>query len=135
MEHSLNISDCVECYVTTAELLKPSKKSKSKDLTTTTAGWLHSKKGSRKDKNKRPLKILLDTGCGGTLVHKRIVQGLKTLPDKNTKWSTKAGTFSTKMKCKITFCLPEFHEQTDITWTAHVDETATHLSRYDMIIG
>ena len=135
MGHSLTNSENVECYVTTAELLRPKKKSKSKDLTTTTAGWLHPKAGSRKKKRRRPLKILLDTGCGGTLVHKDVIKGLERIPDKKTKWSTKAGTFSTSTKCKITFCLPEFHEQKDITWTAHVDESSNQLSRYDMIIG
>jgi hypothetical protein len=51
-----------------------------------------------------------------------------------TKWSTKAGTFTTTAKCKCMFSFPEFDENRDIIWDVSVDTTSTEESRYDMIV-
>jgi hypothetical protein len=53
-----------------------------------------------------------------------------------TKWTTKAGKFSTTRKCELSFTLPAFHAHREITWNCYVDESSTKEScRYDMIIG
>ena len=36
-----------------------------------------------------------------------------------TKWSTKAGQFSTSKKCKVTFTLPACHEHKGIHWNCY----------------
>ena len=55
--------------------------------------------------------------------------------DKKTKWTTKAGKFSTSRKCNILFTLPAFHEHREITWNCYVDESNDKSCCYDMIIG
>ena len=125
-----------ECYVTTAQLLNQKKLLKKTDkVSTITLGMLYSRKGSRKAKHTKRLRILFDTGCGATLINQSMVQRLPCKLAKSTTWATKAGTFDTKRKCKVTFCLPEFHIDRDMTWTAYVDESSSLNSRYDMIIG
>jgi hypothetical protein len=100
-----------------------------------TLGFLHARKGSRKIKHEKRLRILFDTGCGGTLINQKLVKHLKTSEVKGTTWQTKAGQFATNRKCRVTFTLPEFHKGRDITWTSYVDESNDTHSRYDMIIG
>ena len=93
--------------------------------------------------NKRPekwgenqrLRVLFDSGCGGTLINKKFVRHWKKSRDKNTKWSTKAGSFKTTRRCEIEFTLPAFHANRNITCKAYVDESAFEDSHYDMIIG
>jgi len=126
----------LECYVSTAQLLQQKAVAqKPKNVSTITLGYIHSRKGSKKPKHEKRLRILFDTGCGGTLINKKFVKDLKSQKVTGTTWSTKAGQFETNHKCKITFNLPEFHTGRDITWTAYVDESKSDLSRYDMIIG
>src|SRR5687767_26552 len=79
----------LECYVSMAEMRRPKKKAKKKDLSTITLGYLHSKKGSFKVKNQRRVKILFDTGCGATLIHHSLVNRLKQKDTKPSSWSTK----------------------------------------------
>jgi hypothetical protein len=124
-----------ECYVSMAEMLRPKKKPKKKQLSTITLGYLHTKRGSLKEKNQKRIKILFDTGCGATLIHHSLVEKLKTKKTKPSNWSTKAGSFQTTRTCKIKFTMPAFHEKRDICWKAYVDETDKLSSRYDMIIG
>ena len=55
---------------------------------------------------------------------------------KRTKWSTMAGSFTTKQKRLVEFSFPEFSTEKTIAWTVHVDErTDSSTSTYDMVIG
>jgi hypothetical protein len=89
---------------------------------------MYQRKGGRASKDFKRMRILLDSGCGGTLVNKSFVK-------KYTKTTTKAGTFETNRKVKCQFTLPEFHQGKDINWTMFVDESDSRLQSYDMIIG
>ena len=60
MGHSLSSRDQLnlynrdwnlECYVSMADMLRPKKKAKAKELSTITLGYLHSKQDSHKVKN------------------------------------------------------------------------------------
>ena len=64
----------LECYVSMAEMLRPKKKAKHQDLSTTTLGYLHSRPGTTKVKYCKRMKILFDTGCGATLIHQSLVK-------------------------------------------------------------
>ena len=123
-----------ECYSSTAELLQPRKKVK-KELTSTTLGYLWSRKGSRKTKDLTRLKILFDTGCSGTIINRSAVKKLPKKSCGTTKWSTKSGSLKTNRKCKIKILLPEFHPNREIEWSAYVDNNSALQSRYDLIIG
>ena len=100
----------VEHYGSMAELLRPKKRAKKVQLSSITIGYLASCKGSRKAKHWKCTRILLDSGCGATLVNKSLITKLKSTTDKETKWTTKAGKFKTSQKCKVAFTLPAFHE-------------------------
>jgi hypothetical protein len=82
------------------------------------------------------MRVLLDSGCGGTLVNRSFVKKYqkKTL-SKSTNWTTKAGTFKTDREVKCQFILPEFHQGKDIHWNTYGDESDARLNSYDMIIG
>ena len=120
---SKRINNTSECYVSTAELLRPKKKVK-KELTSTTLGYLWSRKGSRKPKDLKRLKILFDTGCSGTIVNRNAVKKLTKKNCSTTKWSTKSGSLKTNRKCKIQFLLPEFHPNREIEWSAYMDDSS-----------
>jgi hypothetical protein len=96
---------------------------------------LHSRKGSRKDKDEKILKILIDSGSTSSLVNKKFVKKLKTKACSESKWVTKAGSFTTNRKARCEFSLPEFHGGKDITWNMYVDESDSKDCRYDMIMG
>ena len=126
----------LECYVSMATILRPIKKAKTQPtLSTITLGILHSKKNSFKQKHQRRVKILVNLGCGATLIHHSFVGKLALQMDRLSNWSTKAGNFRTTKTAKLNFTLPAFHEGRNISWTAFVDETAKLSSRYDMIIS
>ena len=107
----------------------------TKHLSSITLGWMYNRKGGRKNKDFSRMRVLLDSGCGGTLVNKSFVHKYKKTKTSATKWTTKAGTFETNRKVKCQFVLPEFHEGKDINWTMFVDESDRRLNSYDMIIG
>src|SRR5687767_3517693 len=111
-------SQNIDCYVSMAEMLRPKKKVKKKNLSTITLGYLQTKKGSLKVKHQKRIKILFDTGCGATLIHHSLVKRLKSKEEQPSNWSTKAGSFQTTKTCKIKFTLPAFHEKRDISWKA-----------------
>ncbi len=97
---------------------------------------MYSRKGGRKGKDFQRMRILLDSGCGGTLVNRSFVKKYKKKTLTNaTSWTTKAGTFKTNRKVACQFTLPEFHQGKDISWNMYVDETDARLNSYDMIIG
>lgn len=126
--------DTIECFASTAELLRPKKKSKIEDLSTITIGYIKDKHPDRKDENRR-FRVLFDSGCSATLINKRFVKHWKKTELKPIKWSTKAGSFKTKRRCDIEFTLPAFHEHRKISCMAYVDESHHESCNYDMIIG
>ena len=93
-------------------------------------------RAKRKEKIKTlRMRILLDSGCGATLVNKNFINQNKITKEKETKWVTKAGKFSTSRKCEIDFTLPAFHNKKKISWNCYVDESDNTKGNYDMIIG
>ena len=94
-----------------AEILRPKKKAKSTDLSTITLGYIYTRPGSFLDRNKKKIKILFDTGCGATLIHKSFVSRLPCDFDKPSNWNTKAGSFKTTRTCAINIMLPAFHKK------------------------
>ena len=96
---------------------------------------MYQRKGGRASKDFKRMRILLDSGCGGTLVNKSFVKKYTKTTTSSTSWTTKAGTFETNRKVKCQFTLPEFHQGKDINWTMFVDESDSRLQSYDMIIG
>ena len=124
----------IECFASTAKLLRPKKKTKVEDLSTITLGYIKEKHPDRMGENKR-FRVLFDSGCSATLINKRFVRHWKKTDVKATKWSTKAGSFKTKRKCDIEFTLPAFHENRTISCSAYVDESHHESNHYDMIIG
>ena len=124
----------MECFVSTAQLLRPKKKAKIENLSSITIGYLASRDGSRKAKNWKRMKVLFDSGCAATLVNYKLVEDLKQTREKKTKWRTKAGNFTTSNKCNITFKLPAFYEHREITWNCYVDKTDNKIFNYDLII-
>jgi hypothetical protein len=82
------------------------------------------------------MRVLLDSGCGGTLVNRSFVKKYNKTLTKSTNWTTKkAGTFKTDRTVKCQFTLPEFHEGKDISWNMYVHESDARLKSFDMIIG
>ena len=110
-----------------------SKRRKTQNLSSISLGYLHTRKGSRKTKHQRVLKILFDTGCGDTIVNKHVLGNLELTETETSQWTTKTRTFTTNKKCNITFMLPAFHKHRDITWEAHVNESSQGSSRHDLI--
>ena len=96
---------------------------------------MHSRKGSRKARHIRRLRILLDSSCEHSIINANVVAQLEKNSSFKSRWKTKNGTFSTSKTCKMVFTLPAFHKQKEITWTAHVDERDQSGSCYDLIIG
>ena len=133
--HIKNKTCVQECFSTTAELVRPRKKAKTKHVSTITLGWIHTKEGSKEAKHFKRLRVLFDSGCGATLVNHSFLTKLKKAKVPPTTWSTKAGSFQTTSRCKCTFSFPEFHENKYITWKVYVDESDPEMSRYDMIVG
>ena len=81
------------------------------------------------------MRVLLDSGCGATLINQSLLGKLKTTKGKTTKWKTKNSTFKTDKKCKVKFSLPAFHEHRKVSWNCNVDETDPAFCNYDLIIG
>ena len=114
--------------------MRNKKKQKSEHLSTVALGLLKSKPGRIKKSRLKRLRILLDSGCGATIINHKLLSKLKQKSNTKTRWKTKAGSFNTSKTCKCTLFLPEFHENREIEWTVHVDES-DDPSRYDMILG
>jgi hypothetical protein len=127
-------SETIECLASTAEILRPKKRTKVEELSTITLAYMKNKRPDQADQ-KQKLRVLFDSGCGTTLINKRFVSHWKKTESKSTKWSTKGGSFKTKRRCAIEFTLPAFHENRKITCSAYVDESHHESSNYDMIIG
>jgi hypothetical protein len=81
------------------------------------------------------MRILLDSVYAATLINQSLIGTLKATKEKKTKWTTKAGQFSTHRKCEITFTLPVFHKHREISWNCYVDGSPSNISIYNLIIG
>jgi len=123
-----------DCFVSTAELLRPRKKAKIEDLSTVTLAYISNKRPEKLGEDQR-MRVLFDSGCGSTLINKKFVRHWKKKRHKTTKWATKAGSFRTRMKCEIEFSLPAFHENRVVSCNAYVDESPHDSCNYDIIIG
>ena len=132
---SYSYTNTIEYYGSTADYRRPKKKLKVEHLSSITIGYLHSRKGSKKSRDVKRMKILLDSGCGATLINQSLIGKLKTTKEQKCKWKTKAGNFTTNRKCKIKFSLPALFENRDIDWNCYVDESSPTSCLYDLIIG
>ena len=65
------ICENIECFASTADLLRPKKKMKVEDLSTITLGYIKDKHPDRLGENKR-FRVLFDSGCNATLINKKI---------------------------------------------------------------
>ena len=81
----------ISCYHSRIGL--PKKRVKTEELSTISLGYMMNKRPNKGGENKR-LRVLVDSGCGATLINKKFVEHWR-------KWSTKAGSFKTTRKCKI----------------------------------
>jgi hypothetical protein len=108
--------NCCKYFNSTATLLRPSKKSKVEKLSSITIGYIATIKDSKDPTIWKSMRILLNSGCAATLINQNLVKTLKTTKEDRTKWTTKAGNFSTHRKCEITFTLPALHKHRQITW-------------------
>ena len=79
-----------ESYSSTADLLRPKKKAKSERLSSVTIGYLSTRKGSKKKKHFECLRILLDSGCGATLINHSLVKKMEKTSDKKNKMDNKS---------------------------------------------
>jgi hypothetical protein len=102
---AVNQKETIECLASTAELLRPKKRTKVEELSTVTIAYMKNKRPDQAGE-KLKLRVLFDSGCGATLVNKKFVRHWKKKESKTTKWSTKGGSFKTKRKCEIQITLP-----------------------------
>ena len=109
MESIINNSKCYENFGSTAKLLRPSNRTKIEQLSSITIGYIATQKGNEDPSHWKRMRILLDSGCAATLINQSLIKTLDTTKEKKTKWTTKAGNFSTHRKCEITFTLPALH--------------------------
>jgi hypothetical protein len=72
-----------ECYFADATLFNPSKKPKTKHLSSITLGWMYNRKGGQKGKDFKCTRVLIDSWCGGTLVNRSFVKNTKRRPCQN----------------------------------------------------
>jgi hypothetical protein len=62
--------ETIECLASMAELLRPKKRTKVKELLTITIAYMKNKRPD-KASQKQKLRVLFDSGCGATLINKR----------------------------------------------------------------
>jgi hypothetical protein len=127
--------NCYKCFNSTATLLRPSERSNVELLPSITIGYIATIKGSKDPILWKSIRILLDSGCAATLFNQNLVKTLNTTKENRTKWTTKAGNFSTHRKCEVTFTSPALHKHRQITWNCYVDESNDKSISYDLIIG
>ena len=108
------------------------KRSKNEHLTTEIVGEIHNSRGQLVS-----MRVLLDSGTTSSIILRDYVTKLAAYrsPTK-TPWQTLGGTFYTRRKQYVDFCLPEFSNSRSINWKFHIDETTKpDTALYDMIIG
>ena len=81
-----------ECFGTTAQLLRSTKRAKLEHLSSITIGYLILQKDSKHTEDYTRLKILLDSGCAATLINHSIIRKLKTSKDKKPTGLPKEAT-------------------------------------------
>ena len=79
------IESTFACFASTAELLRPTKKLKTEHLSSITIAYVATIANSRKSKGWKRLRVLLDSGCGATLINKKFVDALPMTKDKKNK--------------------------------------------------
>ena len=96
MEHNLGLEHKkihsevnVIGYVSTANKNK-TKTKKIREYSSTTLGYLHSRKGSRKPKHLRHLRILFDSGCSHAIINQAVTQGITKNTNKKANGKQKA---------------------------------------------
>ena len=80
------------------------------------------------------LKILIDSGASGSMIHSRYLNKNK-LPQnakQTTVWTTMSGEFRTLATAKLNFTLPELSPTAKFTTKFYV---TTQKSNYDIILG
>ena len=92
-------------------------------------GYLNSRLGKPKINQ---LRILIDSGASGCIIHKELTKNLRVKPGKKVSWMTMAGPVNTSDTVKALFVLPEFHPQRVIEWKFNVTNMTMN---YDMILG
>ena len=135
MESITSSSNSYEYFASTSSLIRSSKNSRIEQLSSITIGYVATVKGTKDPNNWQRMRILLDSGCAATLINHSLVKTLDTTKENKTKWTTKAGEYSTHRRCEITFTLPELHKHRNITWKCYVDESDPESNSYDLIIG
>jgi hypothetical protein len=90
-------------------------KAKIKQLLSTTIDYLASKKDG-KNKTLGKMIILLYSGFAVTLINQALIGTLKAAKEKKTNWTAKDSKFNTHRNCEVTFTLPAFQKQRQITW-------------------
>ena len=78
-------------------------------------------------------RILLDSGCGSTIVIRRLVEKLSLEKYDVMQWHMQAGNITTNLKVKVYFTLPTLRPTNVLMWTFHVDDFPKGI--YDMILG
>ena len=71
-----------ECFGTTAQLLRPTKRAKNEHLSSITISYLLLQKDSENTEDFERLKILLDSGCAATLINHKVIRTLKISKEK-----------------------------------------------------
>jgi hypothetical protein len=105
----VNSDSILDCYASTASLLRSRKRPKIEHLSAIMLAYLHSKRGSLKVKNQKWMRFLFDTGCSSTLISYKLVNKLKKTKAPPTNWTTKAGNFKTDQKVKkLNLCFQHF---------------------------
>ena len=80
------------------------------------------------------LKILIDSGASGSMIHSRYLNKnkLKQNAKQTTVWTTMSGEFRTLATAKLNFTLPELSPTAKFTTKFYV---TTQKSNYDIILG
>ena len=65
--------ETIECLASTAEILRLKERTKVEELSTKTLCYIQNKRPDRVGEDQR-LRVLFDTGCGATLINKKVVR-------------------------------------------------------------
>jgi len=79
----------IKCFASTAELLRPKKKSKVEELSTITLGYIYDKHPNKTEKTQH-FRVLFDSGCSATLINKIFVKYWIKTAEMETNSSTES---------------------------------------------
>ena len=74
-----------ECLVSTADILRPKKKTKVEDLSTITLGYILNKT-PQKFGEKQRMRVLFDSGCSATLINRSVLKNWKKKKEETVRW-------------------------------------------------